>query len=89
MKITYFIFLVQNVYDGKLDYLPRRLVAEKRATAYYDNAKIFCPTAVEPGTFFNCHISLMDEELIRVEYFDIISEKSVNHTDWIRVPSRF
>ena len=75
-----------------MSYLPRTLVANKLPNSYRwleGHEEIFCPAAVEPGSFFKCHVYLLDEEFIKAELIDSASDEVEESTDWIRVPSMY
>lgn len=82
---------VENIYDGTLNKVEKKLLAQTSVQHYdhWSQVDIICPTAVEPGTFFTCQLYVLDEQLVKAELVDAISETVEDTTDWIRVPSKY
>ena len=82
---------VENIYDGAIQTAEKTMHTKKSAFAYDDDRAldIICPTAVEPGTFFTCQLHLLDEEFVKAELIDALSETIEDTTNWIRVPSNY
>ena len=82
---------VENIYDGAIQTAEKTMHAKQSAPAYDDDRAldIICPTAVEPGTFFTCQLHLLDEEFVKAELIDALSETIEDTTNWIRVPSKY
>ena len=82
---------VENIYDGTIQTVEKTIHVKKSAHAYDDDRAldIICPTAVEPGTFFTCKLHLLDEEFVKAELIDALSDTIEDTTNWIRVPSKY
>ena len=75
----------------QLNKVEKKLLAQTSVQHYdqWSQVDIICPTAVEPGTFFTCQLYVLDEQLVKAELVDAISETVEDTTDWIRVPSKY
>ena len=72
-----------------MSFMPRTLVAGDVPEYFEGYEEIFCPAAVEPGSFFKCFVYLLDEEFIRAELIDPATDDIEDSTEWMRVPSMY